>query len=212
MSPPTISVVGTGPVARVLAHAYAEAGGEVVAMVSRDGARGGRAADACGAGRGSDRLADALEAAVVIVAVPDRAIAEVGERLMAAAGADVVVFHTSGALPGNALGDGPLRSGSLHPLQSFPQHCEDEGGVARLAARVPGTHWFHDGSGLDEARALVEVWKGTLHELNAGSKALYHAGAAVLSQGDVDALLDQRPDNPNGGGKSSQSDIDALFD
>ncbi len=33
-----------------------------------------------------------------------------------------------------------------------------------------------------------------------------------VSQDDVDALLDQKPVNPNGGGKSSQSDIDALFD
>ncbi len=33
-----------------------------------------------------------------------------------------------------------------------------------------------------------------------------------VSQNDVDALLDESPAKPNGGAKSSQSDIDSLFD
>jgi predicted short-subunit dehydrogenase-like oxidoreductase (DUF2520 family) len=183
---PRLSFVGTGPVARALAGAYVAGGGRVTAVVSRTAARGAEIAARCGAERGTADVAQALAADVVVVAVPDRALAEVGARIAAAAtGAQPVVLHSSGGLPGSALGAGIARAGSLHPLQSFPDLADD----AALSARTAGAHWFHEGAGRDEASAMVRVWKGTLHEIAPGGKALYHAGAAVLSNHTV-ALFD----------------------
>jgi len=179
---PSIAVVGTGPVGRAIARGHAECGGRVVAVVSRDAERARAVAASAHAERGTTQLADALVADVVIVAVSDRAVPVLGDRLAAEAGAaDAVLLHTSGALSGSDLGEDPLRTGSLHPLQSFtePQNVDDPDGA--LAARLPGVHWFHEGAGRDEARALVEAWGGVFHGLQPGGKALYHAGAAILS-------------------------------
>jgi predicted short-subunit dehydrogenase-like oxidoreductase (DUF2520 family) len=182
---PRLAVVGTGPVGRALASAYAAGGGEVTVVVSRRAERAAEVARLCGARRGSADLADVRGAAVVLVCVPDRALAEVGARLAGALPGDAVILHTSGAAPGAALSAAAGRTGSLHPLQSFP----DVADAALLAARVPGTHWFHEGEGADEAAAMTAVWRGTLHVLAPGGKALYHAGAAVLSNHAV-ALFD----------------------
>lgn len=167
-----LAVVGTGPVGRVVAALHARTGASV-AIVSRDAARGTSAA-----GEGVVSVAPTAlggwGADVALVAVPDRAIAEAGAALRAA-GFDGLALHTSGALPGAALGGGP--AGSLHPLQSFPRAAA----LDDLLARAAGAHWFHEGDGHAEAETLVAAWSGAFHPLAPGSKALYHAGAAVLS-------------------------------
>jgi predicted short-subunit dehydrogenase-like oxidoreductase (DUF2520 family) len=121
--------------------------------------------------------------------VPDRAIPEVGAALADAQGC---VFHTSGALPGDALRDGrprsagPRRAGSLHPLQSFPSGA----GPEDLLDRARGTSWFHEGDGRTAARALVSRWGGSFNGLGRGGKALYHAGAAIVSNHTVALFAD----------------------
>lgn len=186
-----LAVVGTGPVARALIRGWADGGGEVSAVLSRDGPRAARCAAECGAQRGTSDPADARDADVVVVAVADRAVAGTGRRIGEAwGGSGPVVLHTSGVLPGAALSDARLRTGSLHPLQSFPAAPDDDGGGRRLAARLPGTHWFHEGEGLEVARNLVAGWSGTLHALAPGGKALYHAGAAILSNHAVALFAD----------------------
>jgi len=184
--PPRIALVGTGPVARALAAAYVDGGGEASAVVSRSADRAREVARAVGAGRGSTDLADALAADVVVVAVSDRALPEMADRLKAAGGgAAGLLLHTSGALGADVFQSTGMRAGSLHPLQSFP----DVADAALLSSRVAGAHWFHEGDGFDDASAMVSVWRGTPHRLAPGSKALYHAGAAVASNHAV-ALFD----------------------
>ncbi len=85
----------------------------------------------------------------------------------------------------DAFARADVRAGSLHPLQSFPTVADD----AAAAARVAGTHWFHEGGGFDEAAKIVAVWRGTLNRIAPGKKALYHAAAAALSNHAV-ALFD----------------------
>ena len=191
MSPPTISIVGTGAVAQAVACAHAQAGGSVVSVCSRSLQRAEAVAGRCGARAGTS-LRDTLRADAVIVAVSDRAVAAVGARLAElfsrSDAAATVFLHTSGVLAGSDMCTSPVRSGSLHPLQSFPRtqaSSQTEHGAAAadalLSARVPGTHWFHEGDGEVLARRLVTAWRGTFHALTPGSKALYHAGAAILS-------------------------------
>ncbi len=187
MSPaPSIAIVGTGPVGRALALAYVAGGAEVSVLVSRRQERAAEIARRTGAALGSADLGAALRADVVLFAVPDRALPEASARLDALATRSAALFlHTSGALPGDVLAAGGRRTGSLHPLQAFPDIDDD----ARLAARVAGAHWFHEGDGSDACAAMVRVWRGTLHRLTPGGKALYHAGAAMLSNHTV-ALFD----------------------
>jgi predicted short-subunit dehydrogenase-like oxidoreductase (DUF2520 family) len=183
---PRIAIVGTGPVGRALAMAYVAGRGEVTAIVSRRADRGADVARRCAAVRGSSDLADVLGAGVVVIAVPDRALAEVAARLAALPlRADATLLHTSGALAGAVLDAAGGRAGSLHPLQSFPDVADER----VLAARVAGAHWFHEGHGDIAAEAMVAVWRGTFHRLAPGAKSLYHAGAAVLSNHTV-ALFD----------------------
>jgi predicted short-subunit dehydrogenase-like oxidoreductase (DUF2520 family) len=182
---PRLAVLGTGSVALAATRAYASAGGEVIALVSRAAERARAAAAQCGVTCASADPADALAAEVVLVAVTDGALGDVGRRLAALDGAAGPVFlHTSGALSGDALGGEPLRTGSLHPLQTFTGSDPE-----RLAARLPGTHWFHEGAGPGEAKRIVEALGGRFHPLAPGTKTLYHAGAAVLSNHTV-ALFD----------------------
>jgi predicted short-subunit dehydrogenase-like oxidoreductase (DUF2520 family) len=189
-----IVLVGTGPVARAIAAAHGAAGGRVEAVWSRDGRRAQALIADCGAEGAAYDLRVVHRADAVLVCVADRAVAEAGQWIGAFAGDRVPVLHTSGALAGSALRSSPLgsklRAGSLHPLQSFPAGLEGPSGARTLAARVPGTHWFHEGEGADVARALVALWGGVFHALAPGGKALYHAGAAVVSNHTVALFAD----------------------
>lgn len=192
--PPRIAIVGTGPVARALGLAFRAGGGTVAVVVSRDAGRASDLASACAAA-GSTDIVSAVAADVILVCVPDRAIPDVGARLAANVGSPgPVILHTSGALPGSALSatsaPGRLRAGSLHPLQSFPAGQAGADSDRRLAASVPGTHWFHEGEGAAESRALVDTWRGHFHALAPGGKVLYHAGAAMVSNHAVALFAD----------------------
>ncbi|MCE9636537.1 MAG: DUF2520 domain-containing protein [Planctomycetes bacterium] len=215
MTPPRLAFVGTGPVAQALTSAWVARGGAVTAVLSRDAGRAASLAATCGA-LGSTDPADLGGADVVVVCVPDRAIPDVGRALASgisrfgaalmststsAPGCESsvrppVVLHTSGSLPGvELLALAPhcsLVVGSLHPLQSFPAQsptrAPDVGDA--LTQRVAGVHWFHEGGGVSESRAMVTLWRGTFHALAPGGKSLYHAGAAVLSNHTVALFAD----------------------
>lgn len=181
-----VGVVGTGAVARALVWATAPstAGRRVreVRVVSRSIARARSLASAVGAV--AARPADLGVCDVVLVAVPDGAIPSVGSAL-ARAGVAAPVLHTSGALEGSALGGG-VRSGSLHPLQSFPRSADGP----TLAARLRGACVFHEGAGAAAARRLAGIWGSEFHSLGAGGKALYHAAAAMVSNHTVALFAD----------------------
>jgi len=182
---PVLGLVGTGPVGCAVARGYTLAGGRVAAVVSRGAARAVAVADACGAEVGATRLESLAGADFVLLAVPDRVVAEVGCAVFEAlAGSAALVCHTSGALGASALGGDAERSASLHPLQSFPAPAPEADlatAVRGLTDRLPGAHWFHDGAGEALARSVVAALGGRFHALAPGSKVLYHAGAAVLS-------------------------------
>ena len=115
---------------------------------------------------------DGPEPALVLLCVPDRAIAEV-------AGAIPVgpwVAHVSGATPLAALDPHERRFG-LHPLQTFPRRNGP-------ASQLDGA-WGAVTAETGEARALGFRLAETLglrpFELDDARRAAYHAGAAVAS-------------------------------
>jgi len=115
---------------------------------------------------------------LILIAVPDDAIAGVARQL---AGASFpfrgkVVLHTSGARDSGALA--PLRGrgaavGSLHPLQTF----------GRRALSLAGVFFAIEGdeAAMRLARSLVADWGGKLLRLRPDRKLLYHAAATFAS-------------------------------
>ena len=135
------------------------------------GARGrvGSAVSARLAGRGLDL--DAPEPDLVLLCVPDRAIAEVA----AETAVGPWIAHVSGATPLDALAP-HVRRFSVHPLQSFSK--------ARGPEQLDGA-WGAVTAEKDDARA-VGWWLAEtlgLHPfvLADDRRAAYHAGAAMAS-------------------------------
>jgi predicted short-subunit dehydrogenase-like oxidoreductase (DUF2520 family) len=135
------------------------------------GARGrvGSAVSARLAGRGV--ALDVDEPELVLLCVPDRAIAEVAAEVAPGPW----VGHVSGATSLRAL-EPHVRRFSLHPLQTFTR--------ARGPEQLDGA-WAAVTAEDDEARA-VALWLAQAlglkpFELRDDAKAAYHAGAALAS-------------------------------
>ncbi|MGZ0178496.1 MAG: DUF2520 domain-containing protein [Acidimicrobiales bacterium] len=129
-----------------------------------------------------DRLDDVTAAATgvdaVLIATPDRAIADVASTITPG---PAVVLHCSGA---TSLGPvtGHDRYGSIHPLMALPS---PEIGAIRLAA----DGWFAV-AGDRLATELVDVLGGRSFSVSDDKRALYHATAAI-SANHLVALLGQ---------------------
>lgn len=108
---------------------------------------------------------------LVLLCVPDRAIAEVAAEISVGPW----VAHVSGATPLDAL-DPHTRRFSLHPLQSFSK--------ARGPEQLDGV-WGAVSAETDEARTVARWLADTLglqpFDLEDDKRAAYHAGAAVAS-------------------------------
>ena len=108
---------------------------------------------------------------LVLLCVPDRAIAEVASGIEPGPW----VAHVSGATPLSALDPHERRFG-MHPLQSFTK--------ARGPEQLDGA-WAAIGAETDEARTAAFWLAETLglrpFELAESGRAAYHAGAAVAS-------------------------------
>jgi predicted short-subunit dehydrogenase-like oxidoreductase (DUF2520 family) len=114
---------------------------------------------------------DEQSPALVLLCVPDRAIAEVAAEIPVGPW----VAHVSGATPLSAL-DPHERRFSLHPLQSFSK--------ARGAEQLDGV-WGAVTAETDEARAVARWLAATLglraFDLADECRVAYHAGAAMAS-------------------------------
>jgi predicted short-subunit dehydrogenase-like oxidoreductase (DUF2520 family) len=114
---------------------------------------------------------DETSPALVLLCVPDRAIAEVAAEIPLGPW----VAHVSGATPLSAL-DPHDRRFSLHPLQSFSK--------ARGAEQLDGV-WGAVTAESDEARTVARWLAATLglrpFDLAEEGRVAYHAGAAMAS-------------------------------
>ncbi len=183
---PAIGIVGAGPVGTTLGAAFARAGWPVVAVASRDPGRRERFRSFVPGARAFAEPAAILdEAQLIVLAVPDDAIASLAGQLRLYSGQALV--HTSGALgpavlePAMAAG---TQVGTFHPLVAFAD-------VERALEALPGSTIAIEadlelGSLLAE---LAEAIGAVPVRLAPGSKAAYHAGA-VLAAGGLVALLD----------------------
>jgi predicted short-subunit dehydrogenase-like oxidoreductase (DUF2520 family) len=184
---PSVGIVGAGAVGSALGLAISRAGWPVVAVASRDAGRRERFAQAVPSARAfMEAPAVVDEAELILLCVPDDAVAAVAESIRLFSGQAMV--HTSGFLgaevlePALAAGS---QIGSFHPLVSFTADVE------RSAAAVRGATIALEGddrlvgllADLADALGAVPV------RLPAGTKPAYHA-AAMLASGGLVALLD----------------------
>ncbi|MGH3066777.1 MAG: DUF2520 domain-containing protein [Gaiellaceae bacterium] len=133
------------------------------------GGRVGSAVSARLAERGVPLGAD--DPGLVLLCVPDRAIAEVASEIPVGPW----IAHVSGATPLSALDPHAQRFG-LHPLQSFSN---------RLGPEQLDGAWGAVTAATDDARAvgfwLAETLGLRPFELDDANRAAYHAGAAFAS-------------------------------
>ncbi|MBI1849591.1 MAG: DUF2520 domain-containing protein [Planctomycetes bacterium] len=178
----TVSVVGAGVVGSALARRLCESGYSIDVVSSRRADSSAAAVDFVGAGRAGD-VAAAAGADIVLVTTPDRAIGAIAEALASSPGLrpSTSVIHVSGALSSDVLA--PVRrrgakTASMHPLQSFARREE-------AVAQIAGSYFFCEGEAIDVALTLAADVGGIGVSIRTEGKVLYHAGAAVLSNGIV---------------------------
>jgi predicted short-subunit dehydrogenase-like oxidoreductase (DUF2520 family) len=183
----TISIIGGGRIGRALGRRLRGQGWKIHSVVTRSQATARRAVRSIGGGSGSGDLSPSvLSASVILICVPDSAIAAVVNRLASCGKADLqgkTVLHTSGALSSEVLARlQPLGAavGSIHPLQTFSGV-----GIPALDGRIFAIEG--DPAAIRVARAITRALGGQPLLLAVSSKSLYHAAAAI-SAGHVLAL------------------------
>ncbi len=178
-------IVGAGVVGRSLGRAWHAAGLPVAAVISRSAARARGACRFIGAGAPATDLAAAGAGSLLMLATIDRVLEGTAHQIAARVPLQrgTIAFHCSGAFPGEAIG--VLRAqgaavGSLHPLQTFASPAQ----ALRL---LPGSTFAVEGDRGTAAAlsALARLAGGRPVRLAAEEKALYHAAAAVASNGAV---------------------------
>jgi predicted short-subunit dehydrogenase-like oxidoreductase (DUF2520 family) len=190
---PNTFLVGAGPVATALAGALRQGGVPVLGLWARRPAAARAAAAVAGVAAFSSAPPDLLlEADVVIVAVRDGSIGEVGEMLVGTGliSSRHVLLHCSGAFSSAeafATIAGKVGGvGTLHPLRAIA----DARAVLRAGA-FRGTVFGVEGDerGRAAATALVGIAGGTALALDGAHMPAYHAACAFASNYLV-ALLD----------------------
>ncbi len=111
-----VVVIGSGNVAESLARALAESGVHLVQLWARNGARAAEIAALAGCGW-ADRPEELAPADLYLLAVSDRAVAEVAGALPFPEGA--AVAHTAGSVSLEALPAKLVRRAVFYPLQTF---------------------------------------------------------------------------------------------
>jgi predicted short-subunit dehydrogenase-like oxidoreductase (DUF2520 family) len=184
--PPIIGIVGAGAVGTALGVALTRADWRVHAVASRDPARRERFRSLVDVNRAfaePEAMLDEVE--LIILAVPDDAIAGVAASLRMYSGQAMI--HTSGALGAEVLAPAMAAGtqiGAFHPLVAF---ADTERAVAALRGATVAIEG--DDQLADLLRRMADAIGATAVRLAPGSKSAYHA-AAVLAAGGFVALLD----------------------
>lgn len=177
----SLALVGAGRVGRALGRRLRELGWKIGAVVTRSEASARRAVRFIGAGvpcAGMTRRI--LASRLILIAVPDDAVAEVAEELVRIGGEELrgkTVLHTSGALDASVLAAVKACGaavGGMHPLQSFSGV-----GVPPLEGKVFAVDG--DAPAVQAARQIARSLGGSPVRIAAGKKVLYHAAAAMAA-------------------------------
>lgn len=185
----TISIIGAGRVGASLARLLRRRAWRIGAVVTRSAASARAAVRTIGAGTPfAHPTLEVLDARLVLIAVPDSAIAQAAASLAEIAGRECkgkIVLHTSGALSASVLAPLARRGvfiGSLHPMQTF---------TGRNTPNLKGVVFAVEGHPrARRAAAQIARQLGGLPVTIEGSgKPAYHA-AGALAAGHALALVE----------------------
>ncbi len=171
---PTVSLVGSGNLARALGPALRSAGYRNKAVAFRDAVASKKRAASLARRLGAGAVALESEPAADIIWLchTDDALPETARRLARQPGwRGKIVFHSSGALTSDVLA--PLRragahTASLHPMMTF---------VPGTQPRLKGVPFAVEGDrqAVAAARRIVARLGGEVFTIKKGAKVLYHA-------------------------------------
>ncbi len=187
---PLVAIVGAGRVGSTLGRLLHRKGWRIGPVITRSMRTARAARRRIGSGQPLVGLSEAvLTADLILIATPDRAIAETAEALAQIANSKAwrgkIVLHTSGALGSAVLKPLALRGaeiGSLHLLQTFSGHTVPS--LAGCTCAIEGTP-----VALRMARRISRELGSVPVVLPLRRKVAYHA-AAVLSAGHVLAVME----------------------
>ena len=185
-----VAIVGAGRVGSTVGRLLHQKGWRVGPVITRSMQTARAARRRIGSGHPQVGLSEAVLAAdVILIATPDRAIAQTAEALAQIASGKAwggkIVLHTSGALGSDVLKPLALRgaeTGSLHPLQTFSGRTIPS--FAGCTSTIEGTP-----VALRMARRISRELGCVPVVLPSRRKAAYHA-AAALSAGHVLAAVE----------------------
>jgi len=171
---PTVAIIGAGRAGRALALALTRASVPVLVCTRRPSDL------PSGINCSLEPWTLALESAnIILVAVPDDAIADVASRLKSATISSAVVLHCSGLRDRSALAvlDGRTAGlGSFHPLQTL---AGDSDAAERLQAAYAVLEG--DAAAVAAGRRLAGLLGMQALEIRSADKPLYHAAAVIVS-------------------------------
>ena len=183
--PRTISIIGAGRVGQTVAKRLRALGWRIGAVVTRSRPSARAAVRAIGGGTPHSALtAEALGADVILLSVPDDALASVAQRLARIAHVNAsrksrakIVLHTSGALDHRVLAPLARRraaTGSMHPMQTF---------TGRIAPRLNGVIFSIEGAPAARraAQRIARSLGGTPVVIHSKHKPAYHASGTVVA-------------------------------
>ncbi len=173
-----IAVIGAGKAGSVLARHLYQKNYIISSVYNRHPDKAKWLVEKTGS-RALENLEQAAEATweadLVLLTVSDGAIASVSQAIAQKGGfrPGQVVLHTSGACPAAEL-QGVSEPLAFHPLQSL---------ASREQELLPGTYFALEGSAkaCQAGERLAAALQGKSFRIKAEDKALYHAGACVVS-------------------------------
>lgn len=173
-----VGLIGPGRAGQALVRLLPPGEYELGPVLSRNFTSARRVTRQMRLGTPTNDFDDFAGCGLILIAVPDDAIASVAEQLAGASFSfrKTVVLHTSGAVDSSALG--PLRArgaavASVHPLQTF----------GRRVLSLSGIYFAMEGDerAMRLAHSLVTAWQGKVLRIRSEHKALYHAAATFAS-------------------------------
>lgn len=178
---PRVAIIGAGKVGSAIAILLHRKGYVIAAVASRSKAHAEALASRVGSRVAEGPSECAASGDVIFITTPDREVARVTEEIARRGGfrQGQVVAHTSGYLSSQELSaarEAGASVASMHPLQSFAD-------VDMAISALPGSLMAIEGD--EEALPVVKsiaLELGTRpFVIQAGSKPLYHAAAAIAS-------------------------------
>ena len=174
---PTISFIGAGKVANVLARLWYQAGYTIKAVYNRTPSKAENLAEAVSAHVAPTPEYAIMKADLTCIAVSDDAIEDLAKNLSLPDMSGKGLIHTSGAASIDKLQVAAVKGamlGSLHPALPFADLSTTLQGAtfAIEASHTQLIDWLHD---------LVSVVGGNPIFIPEGKKALYHAALVLTS-------------------------------